>query len=281
MPPSPPPHSNNFLVAFPIPHVLLLTLNRPEALNSVTPQQQQELRLVLDWFDVTDELWVLVITGAERMFCTGVDLKDWNQRASANTRTDQTDIVANTNGFASLSRRDSAKPIIAAVNGGAFGGGMELLLNCDLVVAADDAKFALPEVRRGVSALQGGIPRLTQIAGHQRASEMLLLGRTFSAKEAYAKFGFINFLVPQSSVLSTALDLAKEIVTKCSPDAVQATKRALLLAEDHQASIAGGASSRESDGLFGTEGDALNMQEGLLSFVEKRAPVWKNPRSKL
>lgn len=125
---------------------------------------------------------------------------------------------------------------------------------------------------------------------------MLLLGRTFSAKEAYAKFGFINFLVPQASVLSTALDLAKEIVTKCSPDAVQTTKRALLLAENHQTSIAGGASSRESDGLFGTEGGALNMQEGLRSFVEvlallgpyavliplqKRAPVWKNPRSKL
>lgn len=167
MPPSPPSHSSDFLVEFPIPHVLLLILNRPKALNSVTPQQQQELRLVLDWFDTTDELWVLVITGAGRMFCTGVDLKDWNQRASADTRTDQADIVANTNGFASLSRRDSAKPIIAAVNGGAFGGGMELLLNCDLVVAADDAKFALPEVRRGVSALQGGIPRLTQIAGHQ------------------------------------------------------------------------------------------------------------------
>ena len=101
------------------------------------------------------------------MFCTGVDLKNWNTRASTGAGSDQANIALNRNGFASLSRRLTSKPIIAAVNGGAFGGGMELILNCDLVVAADDAKFALPEVRRGVAALQGGIPRLSQIAGHQ------------------------------------------------------------------------------------------------------------------
>ncbi|KAK0209338.1 ClpP/crotonase-like domain-containing protein [Desarmillaria ectypa] len=271
---SPPPHSSELILAFPSPHVLLLTLNRPDALNSVTIELADELRAVLDWFERERELWVLVLTGTGRMFCAGADLKGWDSRLVRAASSDQIDISANKYGFASISRRLTTKPIIAAVNGGAYGGGMEILLNCDLVIADEKAKFALPEVRRGVVALQGGIPRLARIAGHQRASEMLLLGKTIMAKDAYERFGFINALTPPLSVLPTALGYAKELVEKCSPDSVQTTKRALILAEDSNRSVLDAAWSAESSGLFlGGE----NLKEGLRAFVEKRSPVWKNP----
>ncbi|KAK0467584.1 enoyl-CoA hydratase/carnithine racemase [Armillaria novae-zelandiae] len=263
-----PPHSSELILAFPSRHVLLLTLNRPNALNSVT------LCAVLDWFEREKELWVLVLTGAGRIFCAGADLKGWDNRLVRATSSDQAYISAKKYGFASISRRLTAKPIIAAVNGGAYGGGMEILLNCDLVVADENAKFGFPEVRRGVAAIQGGIPRVTQIAGHQRASEMLLLGKTITAKDAYQKFGFINTLVPSSSVLPTALEYAKEMVEKCSPDAVQTTKRALILAEDSNRSVLEAVWSAESNRMF-LEG--ANLKEGLRAFVEKRIPVWKNP----
>ncbi|PBK80037.1 enoyl-CoA hydratase [Armillaria gallica] len=269
-----PPHSSELILAFPSRHVLLLTLNRPDALNSVTVELADELCAVFDWFEREKELWVLVLTGAGRMFCAGADLKGWDNRLGRAASTDQANISANKYGFAGISRRLTAKPIIAAVNGGAYGGGMEILLNCDLVVADENAKFALPEVRRGVAAIQGGIPRLAQIAGHQRASEMLLLGRTITAKDAYERFGFINTLKPPSSVLPTALVYAKELVEKCSPDSVQTTKRALILAEDSNRSVLEAAWSAESNGLF-VEGE--NLKEGLRAFVEKRTPIWKNP----
>ncbi|KAK0450460.1 ClpP/crotonase-like domain-containing protein [Desarmillaria tabescens] len=271
---SPPPHSSELILAFPSPHILLLTLNHPGALNSVTSELADELCAVLDWFERERELWVLVLTGAGRMFCAGADLKGWDNRLVRAASSDQADISANKYGFASISRRLTAKPIVAAVNGGAYGGGMEILLNCDLVVADENAKFALPEVRRGVVALQGGIPRLAHIAGHQRASEMLLLGKTITAKDAYERFGFINTLTSSTAVLPTALGYARELVEKCSPDSVQTTKRALILAEDSNRSVLDASWSVESSRLFVRD---ENLKEGLRAFVEKRSPVWKNP----
>ncbi|KAF9005839.1 enoyl-CoA hydratase/carnithine racemase [Hymenopellis radicata] len=280
MSPTPPAHASTIILSFPSSHVLLLTFNRPDALNSVTPDMRKDLERVLDWFEAEDELWVLVLTGTGRIFCSGVDLKDWSASLSPTSNTerdDQQSIVNNPHGFASLSRRMTAKPIVAAVNGGAYGGGMEVVLNCDLVVADEKAKFALPEVRRGVSALQGGIPRLVDAAGRQRAAEMLLLGRTVSAQEAYDKFHFVTHLIPAakpSNVLPTALSLAQQIVEQCSPDAVQATKRAMLSGYDIEKAVM----SKEVDVLFGR---GSNMGEGLKAFVEKRAPVWRSAKSKL
>ncbi len=143
MSPTPPAHASTIILSFPSPHVLLLTFNRPDALNSVTPDMRKDLERVLDWFEAEDELWVLVLTGNGRIFCSGVDLKDWTASLSPTAGTekhDQQSIVDNPHGFASLSRRMTAKPIIAAVNGGAYGGGMEVVLNCDLVVADEKAK---------------------------------------------------------------------------------------------------------------------------------------------
>jgi len=161
------------------------------------------------------------------------------------------------------------------VNGGAYGGGVEILLNCDLVIASEDATLALPEVKRGVSAAQGGIPRLVQTAGRQLASELLLLGRPVTAHEACVRFGFVNKVVPKGEALSHALDWSREIVEN-SPDAVQSTKRAIVISLQHgnveQATVAN-AWSAEARRLYKGE----NIKEGLKAFAEKRKPSWMNP----
>ncbi|KAF8635289.1 hypothetical protein AX15_000468 [Amanita polypyramis BW_CC] len=228
---NPPTVSDQLKLDFPEDHVLVLTLNRPKALNAMTPTMVNDLRRVLNWFEDEPRLWVVVITGAGRVFCAGADLKAWNAKSqTASDTSEQESMAGSIHGFGSVSRRRSRKPIIAAVIGGAYGGGMEFLVNCDLIVASSGAKFALPEVKRGVFAVGGGIPRLARICGHQLASELLLLGKAVDAEEAQTRFGFVNVVTPADRVLPTAIALAKEI-TNNSPDAVQATKVSLLLAQ--------------------------------------------------
>ncbi|KAG8801874.1 hypothetical protein FRC17_006535, partial [Serendipita sp. 399] len=229
---SPPPTGDHLVVSSPAEHVLLLCLNRTRALNSMTPEIQDDIEKVLDWAEREPDVWVIIITGSGRAFCAGHDLKGWLNRP-------QNQHHLHEHGFAGISsRRSLTKPLIAAVNGLAFGGGTELILNCDLVVASESARFALPEVSRGVVAAQGGIPRLANAAGHQLASEMLLLGRPISAQDAYQRFNIlgaklfsVNAVVPSNKLMSTALEWAT-IITSNSPDAVQSTKKALLLAKE-------------------------------------------------
>ncbi|OCH88745.1 enoyl-CoA hydratase/carnithine racemase [Obba rivulosa] len=273
----PPAHSNEVKISFPREHVMLLTFNRPKALNAMTSTMVSDIKNILDWFEQEPYLWVVILTGEGRVFCAGADLINWKQREqSGETKDDQADVAGNPNGFASISRRSSsAKPIIAAVNGGAYGGGTEIVLNCDLVIASEDATFALPEVKVGVVAIQGGIPRLARIAGHQLASEMLLTGRNISAKDAATRFGFVNKVVPKSQVLSTALAWAAEINAN-SPDAVQSTKRALLLSNQHgsvEDTVLTHVWSKESTRAF----KSSNIKEGLSAFSERRKPHWLNP----
>ncbi|KAG5634663.1 hypothetical protein H0H81_001212, partial [Sphagnurus paluster] len=232
---TPPPYSEELKVEFPAEHVLLLTFNRPKSLNAMTPRMTEELRNVLDWFEVEPQLWCFLIPN--------LNSAQWNNDQQQDKTDEQERIARDVHGFGSLSRRQSRKPIIAAVRGGAYGGGMEILLNCDFVVAAEDAKFALPEVKRGVLAVQGGEPplpprvsRLQQIPLQppfaDRASELLLLGRTIDAVDAQMRFGFVNQIVPPGRVLETALAVAQEIIAN-SPDAVQSTKEGLLLSQKH------------------------------------------------
>ncbi|OSX66978.1 hypothetical protein POSPLADRAFT_1072124 [Postia placenta MAD-698-R-SB12] len=275
--PKPPSHSEEVKVSFPRDHVMLLMFNRPRALNAMTPTMRQDVCTLLDWFDKEPSLWVVVITGQGRVFCAGADLIAWNKSQRSEDGKDEGErTIADVNGFGSISRRSSSsKPMIAAVNGGAYGGGVEIVVNCDLVVASEEATFALPEVKRGVVAIQGGMPRLARIAGHQLASEMLLLGRNIPAAEAAARFGFVNKVVPKTEVLSTALAWAVEITTN-SPDSVQSTKRALLLTNKHadvEDIVKAHARSKESVRHFTSE----NIKEGLRAFSEKRKPVWSNP----
>ncbi|KAI0050588.1 ClpP crotonase [Auriscalpium vulgare] len=273
---SPPPaHSPALTLEFPDAHILLLCFNRPDALNAVSDPMRDDINAVMRWFDNEPDLWAAIITGAGRAFCAGADLKAWLAKQKRGRSDEQEDIAASIYGFGALSRRVSPKPVIAAVNGGAFGGGVEIVLNCDLVIASDAASFALPEVKRGVVAAQGVIPRLRIVAGHQLAAEMLLLGRTVGAAEAQQRFGFVNAVVPADQLLPTAIAWAKQIVAN-SPDAVQSTKRGLVLAAEHgnvERAVIAHAWSPESRRAY----TGSNIKEGLLAFEQKRRPTWTSP----
>ncbi|PPQ77554.1 hypothetical protein CVT25_011414 [Psilocybe cyanescens] len=271
----PPHHSNEVKVSILENRVLLITFNRPKALNAMTPQMSEDLKHLLDWFEEESELWVVIVTGEGRIFCAGADLKAWNNDQQNGVSKEQEGVIALVHGFGSISRRQSNKPIIAAVNGGAYGGGLEMVLNCDIVIASEGAKFALPEVKRGVVAIQGGIPRLAQIAGHQLASELLLLGKTIDAVEAQNRFGFVNTVVPPSELIPTAVAIAQQIIAN-SPDAVQSTKHGLLLAQKHNFSESFLTHTWSAHSKQVYKGG--NIKEGLKAFAEKRAPVWTSPK---
>ncbi|KAI0803158.1 enoyl-CoA hydratase/carnithine racemase [Irpex lacteus] len=272
-----PSHTDQIKVSFPAEHVILLTFNRPKSLNAMTPEMDESIERILDWVEREPSLWVTIITGEGRAFCAGADLIAWNKRAQS-TKTPESECretELKVNGFGSISRRQSSvKPIIAAVNGGAFGGGVEMIVNCDLVVVAEDATLATPEVKRGVVAIMGAIPRLSRIVGHQLASEMLLLGRNLTAQEA-ARFGFVNKVVPKAEVLPTAIEWAKQLCQN-SPDAVQSTKKALVLAQqlsDVEDVVVAHTRSKEALQVYAGE----NIKNGLKAFAEKRKPIWTNP----
>jgi len=273
---APPAHGAHLILSYPIAHILLLTFNRPEALNAMTLALRLDLDKVLDWFETEPDLWLVVVTGAGRAFCAGADLKLWNTDQTSGSRREINDLLSAKAGFASLSRRRSSKPIIAAVNGHALGGGTELVLNCDLVVASEKAMFGLPEVHVGVVAAAGGIQRVLRIAGHQRASEMLLTGKSITAAEAHDRFGFVNQVVPAEEVLPASLKLAQSILEQ-SPDAIRSTKRALNEATLHgsmEAAWKAHVLSPESRAVY----DGVNIREGLKAFGERRKPMWSSPK---
>ncbi|KAH7923785.1 ClpP/crotonase [Leucogyrophana mollusca] len=271
----PPSHSDELKVSFPQEHVMLLTLNRPRHLNAMTPQLTSDIATILNWFDDEPSLWVVIVTGEGRAFCAGADLKAWHQNQSSGRVNEQEGVASSVHGFASISRRHtSCKPMIAAVNGSAYGGGVEMILNCDIVVASEDAVFALPEVKRGVVAAQGVIPRIAKVAGHQLASEMLLLGNTITAVQARDRFRFVNLVVETAAVMPTALDVARQM-TANSPDSVQSSKQGLILAQKHhfEDAVQTHALSLVSKRVY----HGANIKEGLAAFSEKRKPKWRNP----
>ncbi|KAH7103420.1 ClpP/crotonase [Auriculariales sp. MPI-PUGE-AT-0066] len=265
------------LVSRPAEHVLLLTMNRPDVLNAMNDELEFALAKALDDFDATNDLWVCIVAGNGRIFCAGADLTQWQNRVSSSSSASQNAaLLASPHGFGALSRRTkSTKPIIAAVHGGAYGGGCEIVLNCDLCVAEENAKFALPEALRGVVAAQGGMVRLASIAGHQLASDMLLTGRTVSAREAYERFRFVTTLAPKGKAVEAAVDVARKIC-EASPDSVRSTKRALIMAKSDpgaESSFTAHTHSAEARAVY----DGANIREGLAAFKEsKRKPVWNN-----
>ena len=276
---SPHPRVQDVVVSFPRPHVLLVTLNRPKQLNAIPSAQHYGLERLYDWFDGEPSLRCAVVTGAGRAFCAGADLKEWNQRnhaasaASAATRAESS-MRWPPSGFGGLSNRRGKKPIIAAVNGLCLGGGMEMAINTDLVVAAEDAKFGLPEVTIGVVAVAGALPRLVRTVGLKRASEMALTGRTFSAA-AMKEWGVVNAVVPTSRVLDEALRLAEDIAAN-SPDSIIVTRQGLRLGWEaigpHEGTLELG------EGMYAKIDAGENMREGVESFVKKRRPTWKDSK---
>ncbi|KAI5998309.1 ClpP/crotonase-like domain-containing protein [Pisolithus albus] len=246
-------------VSVPQQHTLLVALNRPNQRNAITPDMAREIARVLDWFDNEPSLWVVVLTGEGDTFCAGADLKSWHASQSSDVISEQQDIASSPHGFASISRRrTSSNPSSQPRRNHP---------KCDLVVASTDAVFALPEVKRGVVAAQGGIPRLARVAGHQLASEMLLLGNTITALEARDKYRFINIITSPAEVLPTALALAR-IITSNSPDAVESTKEGLLIAQR----IGNVDEAVVSHALSAASGRVWNGQN-----VKKRTPKWSNP----
>ncbi|MEO1029425.1 MAG: enoyl-CoA hydratase-related protein [Pseudomonadota bacterium] len=244
-------------------HLLIVEINRADRMNALHPPANEELAKVFDDFAADPELWVAIITGAgDRAFCAGNDLR-WQAEGNA--------VTVPETGFAGLtSRYDLDKPIIAAVNGVAMGGGFEIALACDLIIASDTAKFALPEPKVGLAALAGGLHRLPRQIGLKQAMGMMLTGRHVPAEEGQA-LGFVNEVTSPETLMDRAKDWANQIMA-CSPMSIRATKQvamAGLNTADYKTAFEGKYPAVSA--LFKSE----DLLEGPRAFAEKRKPVWK------
>ncbi|MDZ4738877.1 MAG: enoyl-CoA hydratase-related protein [Alphaproteobacteria bacterium] len=243
----------------------IVTMNRPEVMNSLHPPANFELAKVFDDFAADPEQWVAIITGAgEKAFSAGNDLK---YQAAGNP------ITMPPSGFAGLTARyDLNKPVIAAVNGLAMGGGFEIALACDIIVAAETGIFALPEPRVGLAALAGGLHRLPREIGTKRALGMILTGRRVSAAEGLA-LGFVNEIFKPGEAVSGAKKIAAQIL-ECSPMSVRASKEAVYrgLMEPHLEAATENQRTYEGIRAMFTSEDLI---EGPMAFAQKRPPQWK------
>lgn len=245
-------------------HILIVTMNRPNVYNAMHAPMHNEMSAIWDEYAADQELWVAVLTGAgEKAFSAGNDLKYTAQGGKG---------TAPPSGFAGLSSRfDLEKPIIAAVNGFAMGGGFETALSCDIIIAADTATFALPEVKVGLFAAASGVQRLSRQIGRKPAVEMMLTGRHVSAEEGEA-LGFVNQVVAKDKLMDAAMTKARELCA-VSPSSIKATKRILNHMDKLDQLEASLAYSRE---VMATLRDTEDFKEGVNAFVEKRSPAWKN-----
>ena len=242
----------------------IVTLNRPEVLNALHADANDELATVWDEFAARDDLWVGIVTGAgERGFCAGNDLK---VQAGGKRRPN------GPRGFAGLCNRfDLAKPLIAAVNGVAMGGGFETALACDIIVAAENAVFALPEPRVGLIAGAGGVHRLPRSIPLKQAMGMILTGRRVQADEGF-ELGFVTEVVPEGGALEGAKRWAAMIL-ECSPMAVRASKEAVYRGMD-EATLE--QAMRTAYPAQRANSESQDYIEGPQAFAEKRRPNWRN-----
>ena len=244
-------------------NLLIVTINRPQVMNAVHPATSFEMAKVFDDFEADPDLWVAIVTGAgERSFSAGNDLK---YQASGG------DMKSPASGFAGLtSRYNCNKPIIAAVNGIAMGGGFEIALACDIILASDNALFALPEPKVGLAALAGGLHRLPRMIGTKRAAGMILTARRVSASEG-KELGFVNEVVPQADLIAEARKWAGMIM-ECSPMSIRASKEAIYKGLDIPGLEEAVTTRYDAmHDLFTSE----DFVEGPMAFAEKRAPQWK------
>lgn len=239
--------------------ILVITINRPEARNAVDAAVSHGLAAAVDELDADPDLSVGVLTGAGGTFCAGMDLK-------AFVAGENIAVPGKGLGFTEAPPR---KPIIAAVEGFALAGGTELVLATDLVVAATDAKFGIPEVKRGLVAAGGGLLRLPTRIPYQKAMELALTGDAFTAEEAHG-YGFVNVLTEPGGALAGALALAERI-TANGPLAVAATKEVIAKAADWRADEAFDRQREIVGPVFVSE----DAREGATAFAQKRPPVWK------
>lgn len=239
-------------------NVLIITINRPEAKNAATKAVAEGIAAALDRLDAEDDLRVGVITGAGGTFCSGMDLKGFLRGESP--------IVAG-RGFAGLTEKGPRKPLIAAVDGYALAGGMEVAMSCDLIVANDKAQFGIPETKRGLAAAAGGLMRLPRQIPSRIAMELALTGDFISAARAY-ELGFVNRLV-EGAALDGALELAARISDN-GPLAVQVSKQVIL-----QSPLWSDEEMWKKQGeLVAPVFVSSDAREGAAAFAEKRKPNW-------
>lgn len=242
--------------------IAIIQLNRPDSLNALNHRLMTELAQCLDQLDVDESVNAIVITGSEKAFAAGADIKEMESA-----------------GTVEMLERDSfsvwdkmkriGKPLIAAVNGFALGGGCELAMMCDMIIAGETAKFGQPEINIGVMPGAGGTQRLPRVVGKQKAMEMVLTGAAINAEEAL-QWGLVNKVVPAEVCLEEAKSLARLIASK-PPLAVKLAKESILKAFD--LSLKDGLEFERKNFymLFSTE----DQKEGMRAFVEKRKPQWK------
>lgn len=232
-------------------------LNRPQVLNALSHDLMSELVIALEEFDRNDEIRAIILTGSERAFAAGADIKEMSEETTVS--------IMLKDRFSTWDRiRNIKKPIIAAVSGFALGGGCELVMNCDIIVASETAQFGQPEINIGVIPGAGGTQRLTRIVGKHKAMEMILTGRPITAQEAYA-LGLVNKIAPVELFLETAKDMAREIAKK-SPIAVRLAKEAVLKTYDVPISEGLQFERKNFYMLFASE----DQKEGMRAFLEKR-----------
>jgi enoyl-CoA hydratase/carnithine racemase len=250
-------------------HIAYITINRPNAMNALHPPANKELAGI--WADFRDDpnVWVAIFSGAgERAFCAGNDMKYQAEhfREYQQTGTPWVPLA----GMGGISNYyDCYKPIIAAVNGYALGGGFEVVLACDIVVASESASFGFPEPKRGLIPLGGGPHRLARQIPLKLAMGMLLTGRPITATEAY-RLGLVNEVVPLTELRSCAEHWAQEIL-RCAPLAVRAAKEVVLKGLDLPLRIAQNQNYPLRQAIMESE----DFKEGPRAFLEKREPRWQ------
>lgn len=241
--------------------VTLITLNRPQALNALNSQVLAELIAALEAFDADASQGCAVLTGSEKAFAAGADIKEMQAMGFAE--------MFGTNHFAGYDRVTATrKPIIAAVAGYALGGGCEVAMMCDFILAADTAKFGQPEIKLAVSPGMGGSQRLARAVGKAKAMEMCLTGRIMDAAEA-ERAGLVSRVIPAANLIEEAVKTATTIAAM-APLAVKANKEMVNTAFETGLTQGILFERRLFHGLFGT----ADQKEGMAAFVEKRAGVW-------
>jgi enoyl-CoA hydratase len=240
--------------------VAVITINRPEARNAVNEAVARGIAAAIDDLDSRRDVAALVLTGAERTFCAGMDLKGFLTGENP---------LAGGRGFGGITQRPPAKPVIAAVEGYALAGGFEIALACDLIVASEEATFGLPEVTRGLVAGAGGLLRMPRQIPYHIALEIALTGDRFPAARLHAA-GLVNRLVPPGEALAQARELAARI-GRNAPLAVAATKRIVTESADWPQAEAFDRQGKIAAPVF-TSADAI---EGAAAFAAKRPPVWR------
>ena len=244
--------------------VLLITLNRPEALNALNRQLMDEMTAVLDKAEADDGIGVMVITGSAKAFAAGADIKEMQSKSYMDVYKEDF-ITAN---WERVTR--CRKPVIAAVAGFALGGGCELAMMCDFIIAADTAKFGQPEINLGVMAGAGGTQRLTRFVGKSKAMDMNLTGRMMDAAEA-ERSGLVSRVVPAAELIDKAIEVANLIAAKSRPSAMMVKE---AVNRSYEVPLAEGVrfERRVFHSLFATE----DQKEGMNAFVEKRKPNFKH-----